>query len=58
MNRSTKKTPFEIVTKVHPRGIAELKDISSEDRKSLEAEDSADHMAALHIQVKQHLEDM
>lgn len=58
INRSTKRTPFEIVIGVHPRGISELRDISSEDRRSSEEEDFADHMAALHIQVKQHLEDI
>ncbi|GLJ21220.1 hypothetical protein SUGI_0388900 [Cryptomeria japonica] len=43
---------------MHPRGISELRDISSEDRRSSEVEEFADHMAALHIQVKKHLEDM
>lgn len=58
MSRSIRKTPFEVVTGMHPRGISELRDISSDDRRSSKAEDFADHMATLYIQVKQHLEDV
>lgn len=49
VNRSTREKKIEIVTGVHPKGIAELRDISSEDQKSSEVEEFADHMSALHI---------
>lgn len=44
VNRSTGRTPFEIVTGAHPRGISELRDISSEDQRSVEAEEFVDHI--------------
>ena len=35
VNRSIGKTSFEIVTGMHPRGISDLKDVTSEERKAL-----------------------
>ena len=36
MNRSTGKTPFEIVTRMHPRGISNLRDVASEEKRALQ----------------------
>lgn len=58
VNKSTKKTPFEIVTGVHSRGISKLRDISKEDKRSAEAEEFAEHLKKVHTQVKQQLGDM
>lgn len=58
VNKSTRRMPFEIITREHPRGISKLRDIISEDQRISEAEEFANHMKDLHIQVKQHLEDM
>ena len=30
VNRSIGKTPFQIVTRMHPRGISDLRDVASE----------------------------
>ena len=34
MNRSTRKTPFEIVTRMHPRGISDLRYVVGEEKRS------------------------
>lgn len=52
VNKSTRKTPFEIVTRVHPRGISELRDISMEDKKSAEEKEFIERMKKVHTQVK------
>ena len=39
MNRSTRKTPFEIITKMKPRGISDLRDVASEEKRSDVGED-------------------
>ena len=36
MNRSTGKTPFEIVTRMQTRGISELRDIAGEEKRSVQ----------------------
>jgi len=58
VNRSTRRTPFEIVTRVNPRGVTELRDISTEEKRSAKAEEFVDHMKTVHHQIKKHLEDM
>ena len=35
VNRSRGKTPFEIVTGMKPRGVSDLRDISSEEKNFL-----------------------
>ena len=35
MNRIIRKTPFEIVTRIHPRGISNLRDVADEEKKAL-----------------------
>ena len=32
VNRSTRKTPFEIITRIQPRGISNLRDIVGEEK--------------------------
>ena len=38
VNRSTRKTPVEIVTGMHPRGISDLRDVASEEKRSVAGE--------------------
>ena len=48
MNRSTGKTPFEIVTRMHPRGISDLRDVAGEEKRSATGEEFSDLMKSLH----------
>ena len=41
VNRSTGKSPFEIVYGIHPRGIIELRDMNQDEFRSAGAEDFA-----------------
>ena len=56
MNRSTGKTPIEIVTRMHPRGISDLRDVASEEKRSTPGEEFVDFMEYLHKEVKLRLE--
>ncbi len=56
VNRSTGKTPFEIVTGMHPRGISDLRDVVGEEKKSVAGEEFVDFMESLHKEVKLRLE--
>ena len=56
MNRSTWKTPFEIVTIIHPRGISDLRDVAGEEKRSAAGEEFSDFMESLHKEVKLRLE--
>ena len=38
VNRSTWKTPYEIVTRVKPRGILDLRDVAGEEKRSVAGE--------------------
>ena len=42
MNRSIGKTPFEIVTGMHPRGILDLRDVTGEEKRSTTGEEFVD----------------
>ena len=33
LNRSTRKTPFDIFTRMKPRGVLDLRDVVSEERR-------------------------
>jgi hypothetical protein len=44
VNRSTGKSPFEIVYGIHPRGITELRDLNQDEFRSVGAEDFATKM--------------
>lgn len=57
VNRITKRTPFEIVTRFHPKGTIELRYFPTETRRSVEAEDFIVFMRTLHDEVKKNLED-
>ena len=56
VNRSKGKTPFEIVTGMHPRGISDLRDVAGEEKRSVAGEEFADFMEFLHKEVKLKLE--
>ena len=56
MNRSTGKTPFEIVTGMHPRGISDLRDVAGEEKRSAIGEEFFGFMESLHKKVKLRLE--
>lgn len=55
MNRTTGKSPFEVVYDVHPRGILELRDLGSAGARSGYVEDFAQSMKEVHELVKQAL---
>ena len=56
VNRSTWKTLFEIITGMHPRGISDLRDVASEEKRSAVGEEFANFMESLHKEVKLRLE--
>ena len=56
VNRSTGKTPFEIVTRMHPRGISNLRNVASEEKRSVVGEEFVDFMESLHKEVKLRIE--
>ena len=56
MNRSIGKKPFEIVTRMHPRGILDLRDVTGEEKRSTVGEEFSDFMESLHKKVKLRLE--
>lgn len=55
-NRSTRKSPFEIVYGMHPRGILELIDLKRFDRSSAQGEDFSITMKDIHHRVKETLQ--
>ena len=42
MNKSTGKKPFEIVTRMHPRGMSNLRDVVGEEKRSVVGEEFSD----------------
>ncbi|XP_057830137.1 uncharacterized protein LOC131041165 [Cryptomeria japonica] len=56
VNRSTWRSPFEVVYGLHPRGILELRDLHGVDKRSSEAEDFVAVMKDIHQQVKETLQ--
>ena len=52
MNMNIGKTPFEIFTGMHPRGISDLRDVTAEEKRSTTREEFADFMDSLHKKVK------
>ena len=56
VNRSTGKTPFEIFTLMHPRGISNLRDVAGEEKRSVVGEEFSDFMESLHKELKLRLE--
>jgi hypothetical protein len=57
VNRSTGKSPFQIVYGMQPRGVSELRDSEQTATRSASAEEFAEAMKELHGQVKQRLLD-
>jgi hypothetical protein len=55
VNRSTGKSPFQIVYGMQPRGISELRDSEQTATRSASAEEFAEAMKELHSQVKERL---
>ena len=56
VNRSTGKTPFEIVIGMHPRGILDLRYLVGEEKRSAAEEEFFDFMESLHKEVKLRVE--
>ena len=56
VNRSTGKIPFEIVTRMKPRGVSDLRYIVGEEKRSAAGEEFFDFMKSLHKEVKLRLE--
>ena len=53
VNRSTSKTPFEIVCGMKPKGVSDLKDVVVvKEKRSVEGEVFAEYMSSLHKEVK------
>lgn len=57
INRTTSKSPFEVIYGLHPRGILELRDIGNAPTRSGYDEDFAQSMKEIHESVKQTLKD-
>jgi hypothetical protein len=53
VNRSTWKSPFEIVYGIQPRGITDLRDINQDEFRSVGEEDFAIEMKKLHDRVRE-----
>jgi hypothetical protein len=57
VNRSTGKSPFQIVYGTQPRGVSELRESEQTTTSSASAEEFAEAMRELHSKVKQRLQD-
>jgi hypothetical protein len=55
VNKSTGKSPFQIVYGMQPRGVSELRDSEQTDASSASAGEFAEAMKELHSQVKERL---
>jgi hypothetical protein len=53
MNRSTRKSPFQVVYGMQPRGVSELRDSGQTATSSASVEEFAEAMKELHSKVKQ-----
>jgi hypothetical protein len=56
VNRSTGKSPFQILYGTQPRGVSELREPEHAETSSVRAEEFAEAMQELHTQVKQRLQ--
>ena len=54
-NISTCKNPFQIVYGMHPRGVHELRNLGSAEKRSENGEEFVDAIHELHEEVKQKL---
>jgi hypothetical protein len=57
VNKSTRKSPFEIVYGRKPRGIVELRELKQDESRSAEAKDFSTEMQRVHDQVKKQIQD-
>jgi hypothetical protein len=55
VNRSTGKSPFQIVYGNSPRNVSELRKLDKGEIRSAEAEDFAEHLKSIHEEVRQHI---
>jgi hypothetical protein len=55
-NRSTGKSPFQILYGMQPRGVSELRDLEKSEIRSVGAEDFAAEMENLHSQIRGQLQ--
>jgi hypothetical protein len=55
-NRSTGRSPFQILYGMQPRGVSELRDLEQGEIRSAGAEDLAVEMQRLHSQIKEQLQ--
>jgi len=51
-NKRTRKSPFQTLNGMHPRGVCELRDLGKLEQRSVEGEDFATTMSELYKQVK------
>ena len=51
-NRSTSKSLFQIVYGMHPRGVHELQDLGTTEKRSADGEEFVDAIHELHEEVK------
>jgi hypothetical protein len=56
VNRSTGKSPFEIVYGIHPRGITELRDMNQDEFRTTREKDFAAEMQKIHDKVREQLQ--
>jgi hypothetical protein len=56
LNRSTTKSPFQIVYGMQPRGVSKLKDSEQAEFKSVSAKDFVEGMKELHSRMKERLQ--
>jgi hypothetical protein len=57
VNRSTRKSPFEIVYGIQPRGITELRYLKQDEFRSVRVEYFSTNMQRLHDRVREKLQD-
>ena len=57
LNRSTRKSPFQIVYGMHPRGVHELQDLGTIEKRSADGEEFVNAIRELHEEVTQKLQD-
>ena len=55
LNRSTGRSPFEVVTGIRPRLLIDLSPLPTDTRPSQEAEQFAWHMKDVHDEVRQQI---
>ena len=56
-NQSTGSSPFQIVYRMHPQGVHELRDLGQLEKRSADGEDFARVINDLHEEVKMKLQD-